>query len=69
MLSCGMNGRVPAQRAKAQCPDLRPVHHRLHAHAIVYDGRLDQGVGLITKPFTTAQHAAKVRETLEKARP
>ena len=34
-------------------------------NAIIHHGRLDKGVQLITKPFTFADLAAKVRDVLE----
>jgi DNA-binding response OmpR family regulator len=36
------------------------------ASAIVHHGRLDPGVQLITKPFSYANLAARVRDVLDK---
>lgn len=65
----GMNGRVFAEQAILY-PDLRALFTTGYTpNAIAHDGRLDKGVALITKPFTTTQLvAAKVRDTLDKGR-
>jgi hypothetical protein len=36
-------------------------------NAIVHQGRLDHGVQLLTKPFTRAQLATRIREVLDAA--
>jgi signal transduction histidine kinase len=62
----GLNGRQLADRAL----EIRPDHKVLFTtgytrNAIVHNGRLDDGVSLITKPFTYAALAAKVRKVLD----
>ena len=37
--------------------------------AIVHGGRLDKGAQLITKPFSYAELAAKVRDVLDQSQP
>ena len=63
----GMNGRQLADEACRRRPDLQVLFTTGYArNAIVHDGRLDPGVQLITKPFTYAGLAAKVRDLLER---
>ncbi len=62
----GMNGRQLAEEARRQHTDLRVLMTTGYArNAIVHDGRLDPSVQLITKPFTYAALAAKVRSILD----
>src|SRR3546814_20409323 len=50
----GMSGRVLAEEALRRSPDLRVLYTTGYArHAIVHDGKLDPGVQLNTKPFTS----------------
>ena len=67
----GMNGRQLADEARKRRPDLKVLFTTGYArNAIVHDGRLDPGVELITKPFTYAAVAAKLRDILDtRARP
>jgi signal transduction histidine kinase/DNA-binding response OmpR family regulator len=62
----GMNGRVLADTARQQRRDLKVLFTTGYArNAIVHDGRLDPGVQLITKPFTYAAVAGKIRDVLD----
>jgi signal transduction histidine kinase len=62
----GMNGRQLAEEARRRRPDLKVLFTTGYArNAIVHDGRLDPGVQLITKPFTYAALAAKLRSILD----
>lgn len=62
----GMNGRQLADAARQLRPRLSVLFTTGYAkNAIVHDGRLDAGVHLITKPFTYAALAAKVRDVLD----
>jgi CheY-like chemotaxis protein len=64
----GMNGRQLADEARRRRPDLRVLFTSGYArNAIVHHGRLDPGVQLITKPFTFAGLAAKLRQVLDGA--
>jgi CheY-like chemotaxis protein len=46
-------------------PELKVLFMSGYArNAIVHQGRLDSGVELITKPFTLAQLAIKIRQLL-----
>jgi CheY-like chemotaxis protein len=62
----GMNGRKLAEEARLRRRNLRVLFTTGYArNAIVHDGRLDPGVQLITKPFTYAGLAAKIRDVLD----
>ncbi len=62
----GMNGRQLAQEACARHRGLKVLFTTAYAQqAIVHDGRLDPGVQLITKPYTYAALASKLREVLD----
>jgi CheY-like chemotaxis protein len=61
----GMNGRQLADEACRRRGNLKVLFTSGYAsNAIVHHGRLDPGVELITKPFTFAGLAAKVRHVL-----
>ncbi|HVF17292.1 MAG TPA: response regulator, partial [Steroidobacteraceae bacterium] len=61
-----MNGRQLVDEARAMRPDIKALFTSGYARqAIVHDGRLDQGVELLAKPFTRAQLAARVRAVLD----
>lgn len=62
----GMSGRQLADKAKGRRKDLKVLFTTGYARStIVHDGRLDPGVQLITKPFTYAALASKVRDVLD----
>ena len=64
----GMNGRQLAEEALKLRPDLRVLFTTGYArNAIVHHGRLDAGVELISKPFTAAALAKKIRDVLDRA--
>jgi CheY-like chemotaxis protein len=63
----GMNGRQLAEAALRLRPNLRVLFTTGYARdAIVHHGRLDPGIDLISKPFTVAALAVKIRELLDK---
>jgi signal transduction histidine kinase/ActR/RegA family two-component response regulator len=63
-----MNGRQLAEEARRRRDDLKVLYFTgFTRNAIVHNGLLDQGVHLMTKPFTLEQLAAKVREMLGQA--
>jgi DNA-binding response OmpR family regulator len=65
-----MNGEQLARAAHEARPGLRVLFTTGYArNAIVHHGRLDPGVELITKPFTYADLAARVRDLLDGAAP
>jgi PAS domain S-box-containing protein len=65
----GMNGRQLAEEAMRRRPGLKVLFTTGYArNAIVHDGRLDPGVELITKPFTQAKLAAKLRDIIDAKR-
>ena len=62
----GMNGRQLADEVRRRRADLKVLFTSGYArNAIVHHGRLDPGVELITKPFTYAALATKVRRMLD----
>lgn len=62
----GLNGRELADQALRVRPDLKVLFTTGYTrNAIVHNGRLDEGVSLITKPFTFDSLAAKVRKMLD----
>ena len=66
VLPGGMTGAQVAAQAKAMRPSLKVLFTTGYArNAIIHDGRLDQGVHLITKPFSFADLAEKVRDLLD----
>jgi CheY-like chemotaxis protein len=65
----GMNGRQLADHARKRRPGLKVLFTTGYArNAIVHDGRLDPGVELLTKPFTQADLAAKLRDIIDARR-
>lgn len=70
VLPGGMNGEQLASEAHQARPGLRVLFTTGYArNAIVHHGRLDPGVKLITKPFTYADLAARVRDVLDEPPP
>jgi CheY-like chemotaxis protein len=64
-----MMGNVLAEQARALRPDLKVLFTTGYArNAIVHHGRLDPGVELITKPFSYADLAARIRDLLDLGR-
>jgi CheY-like chemotaxis protein len=65
----GMNRRQLSEEARKRRPDLKVLFTTGYArNAIVHDGRLDPGVDLITKPFTQAALADKLRDIIDAKR-
>ncbi|HEY0444892.1 MAG TPA: ATP-binding protein [Allosphingosinicella sp.] len=63
----GLNGRQLADEALRVRPELKVLFTTGYTrNAIVHDGRLDPGVDLISKPFTFAALASKVRQVLDR---
>jgi PAS domain S-box-containing protein len=66
VLPGGMTGAQVAQQARALRPGLKVLFTTGYArNAIIHQGRLDKGVRLITKPFGSAELAAKVRDVID----
>jgi CheY-like chemotaxis protein len=62
----GLNGRQLADQALKIVPQLKVLFTTGYTrNAIVHDGRLDEGVTLVTKPFTYTAIASKVRMVLD----
>ncbi len=68
VLPGGMTGAVLADEAAKLQPGIKALFTTGYArNAIVHHGRLDPGVDLITKPFSYADLAARVRDILDRA--
>jgi len=64
----GMTGRQLADQAVQRHPGLKVLYTTGYArNAIVHQGRLDPGVELIIKPFTSAALAGRIRQLLDAA--
>jgi signal transduction histidine kinase len=62
----GLNGRQLADEALKILPQLKVLFTTGYTrNAIVHEGRLDEGVTLVTKPFTYTAIASKVRAVLD----
>jgi PAS domain S-box-containing protein len=67
VLPGGMSGAVLAKEAVEIRPGLKTLFTTGYArNAIVHQGRLDPGVQLITKPFSYADLATRIRDILDK---
>ncbi len=61
----GMDGRTLAQRARLMRPSLKVLIMTAYAgQSLVHQGRLDAGVDLLSKPFTHAHLALRIRQLL-----
>jgi len=68
VLPSGMTGPQLVEAARALRPRLKVLFTTGYArNALVHPGRLEAGVNLITKPFSYADLAAKVRDGLDGA--
>ena len=66
VLTGRMNGRRAADEALRRRPQLKVLFTTGYTrNAIIHHGRLDEGVDLITKPFTAESLAAKARQILD----
>ncbi|WP_262273223.1 response regulator [Microvirga yunnanensis] len=66
VLTGPLNGRKVADEALRRRPDLKVLFTTGYTrNAIVHHGRLDEGVNLITKPFTAQSLALKIQQMLE----
>jgi CHASE1-domain containing sensor protein/CheY-like chemotaxis protein len=62
----GMNGRELAQAARDRMPGVKVLFTTGYARdAIVREGRLEEGIAVIQKPFAAADLARRIRETLD----
>jgi CheY-like chemotaxis protein len=66
VLPGGMTGAQAAAQARELRPGLKVLFTTGYArNAIIHHGRLDAGVQLITKPFTSTDLATKIRDVLD----
>ncbi|MCC5976587.1 MAG: PAS domain S-box protein [Salinarimonas sp.] len=64
----GMGGRELADAARTLRPDLKVLFTSGYTeNSIVHNGRLDDGVDLLSKPYRREQLALKVRKVLDRA--
>jgi PAS domain S-box-containing protein len=69
VLPGGMTGAQVAAQAKALRPEIKVLFTTGYArNAIIHHGRLDKGVELITKPFSVADLAIRIRDILDSAK-
>jgi PAS domain S-box-containing protein len=62
----GLTGAQLAAQIRSLVPDMKVLYTTGYArNAIVHQGRLDPGVHLLSKPFTYAQLARKLRDILD----
>ncbi|MFD2261897.1 response regulator [Lacibacterium aquatile] len=63
----GMNGRALSDLARLRYPNLRVLFTSGYAaETFVHDGKLDQGVDLLNKPFTSETLAKHIRDLLSR---
>ncbi len=66
VLPAGMSGRQVADAVLKLQPDIKVLYTSGYSdNAITHQGRLDPDVAFLSKPFSQAQLAAKVREVLD----
>lgn len=66
VLAGGMNGQQVAEEARKIDPDIKVLFTSGYAEsAIVHNGRLDDGVELLSKPYRRAELAGKIRKVLD----
>lgn len=64
----GLNGRQLAEEVTRRCPEIKVLFISGYArHAIVHDGVLDNGVEILSKPFTVNGLGRKVTQILQQA--
>jgi PAS domain S-box-containing protein len=69
VLSGGVTGRELAERARQLRPDMRVLFTSGYTqNSIVHQGKLDEGVQLLSKPYRREDLARKIREVLGPAR-
>ncbi|HEY6640782.1 ATP-binding protein [Povalibacter sp.] len=65
----GINGRELVEAARSRRADLPVLFTSgYERNALMHDGRLDPGVDLLSKPFTRAQLASRIRASLDASR-
>lgn len=62
-----MDGRALAERARAIRPSVKVLMTTAYAGgALIHEGRLDPGIELLSKPFTFAALASRIRQLLDR---
>jgi signal transduction histidine kinase/CheY-like chemotaxis protein len=63
----GLDGKALAERARQRDPSLKVLFTTAYAAvALIHDGRLDAGVDLLSKPFSFAALATRIRDVLDR---
>jgi DNA-binding response OmpR family regulator len=63
----GLDGKALAERARQRDPSLKVLITTAYAAvALIHDGRLDAGVDLLSKPFSFAALATRIRDVLDR---
>ena len=66
VLPRGMNGREVAEEARKRYPEIKVVFTSGYTeNAVLHHGRLDEGVEILSKPYTRQTLARRVREVLD----
>ncbi len=66
VLPHGMNGREVAEEARKRYPDIKVLFTSGYTeNAIIHHGKLDDGVEMLSKPYTRQTLARRVRESLD----
>ena len=66
VLPCGLNGRQVAEEVRKRHPRTKVLYTSGYTeNAIIHQGVLDEGVELLTKPYTRGTLARKVRSVLD----
>jgi DNA-binding NtrC family response regulator len=64
----GLNGRQLAEEVSRRCPEIKVLFISGYArHAMVHNGVLDNGVEILSKPFTVNGLGRKVTQILQQA--
>ncbi len=62
----GMNGRALAQQAAALYPGIKVLYTSgYNQNAVIKNGRLEEGISLLEKPYHKAELARKIRQLLD----
>ncbi len=66
VLPRGMNGREVAEKAREQHPEIKVVFTSGYTeNAIIHHSKVDEGVELLSKPYTRQTLAQRIRQALD----
>jgi len=70
VLPGGLNGKMVAERAQELCPDMKVLFTSGYAASAMYNqGRLDENVVMLNKPYTFMELGHRLRSVLDGAAP